>query len=89
MTFPGRRVVTGHDHNGHAIVRIDDIPSNVISRRVGHSSAVLWTTHSSPADNDDASDAALRPVDGRRRTARFFASHASSPASRLLGTARN
>ena len=63
MTFPGRRVVTGHDHNGRAIVQIDDIPSNVISRRAGHASAVLWTTHSSPADNDDTSDAALRPVD--------------------------
>ena len=63
MTFPGRRVVTGHDANGRAIVQIDDVPKNVMSRRAGHSSAVLWTTVSSPADNNGHSDDALRKVD--------------------------
>ncbi len=63
MRFPGRRVVTGHDANGRAIVQIDDVPGNVVSRRAGHSSAVLWTTDSSPADNNDNADAALRKVD--------------------------
>ncbi len=63
MKFPGRRVVTGHDANGRAIVQIDDMPKNVISRRAGHSSAVLWTTDSSPPDNNGYSDEALRKVD--------------------------
>lgn len=63
MKFPGRRVVTGHDANGRAVVQIDDMPKNVMSRRAGHSSAVLWTTDSSPADNNGHSDEALRKVD--------------------------
>jgi mannose-6-phosphate isomerase-like protein (cupin superfamily) len=63
MKFPGRRVVTGHDANGRAIVQFDGVPQNVISRRAGHSSAVLWTTDSSPADNSGHSDDALRKVD--------------------------
>lgn len=63
MEFPLRRVVTGHDANGRAIVQFDDVPQNVISRRAGHSSVVLWTTDSSPADNNGDFDAALRKVD--------------------------
>lgn len=63
MKFPLRRVVTGHDANGRAMVQIDDVPRNVISRRAGHSSVVLWTTDSSPADNNGDFDAALRKVD--------------------------
>lgn len=50
MTFPPRRVVTGLDGDGRAIVVSDEPPDNVISRRDGHRSAVLWATASVPAD---------------------------------------
>ena len=62
MTFPGRRVVTGHDANGRAVVMFDEVSDNVISRRRGHSSAVLWTTNTSPAENDGNDDAASHGV---------------------------
>ena len=35
MTLEVRRVVTGHDENGKAIVEIDEITKNVITRRPG------------------------------------------------------
>jgi quercetin dioxygenase-like cupin family protein len=52
MKFPVRRVVTGHDAEGRAIAIIDEVCSNVISRRPGHSSHVVWTTESCPVSND-------------------------------------
>lgn len=44
MTFEVRRVVTGHDENGKAKVLIDEISDNVISRRPGQHSTVVWAT---------------------------------------------
>ena len=57
-----RRVVTGHDDAGRAIVAIDEICSNVISRRPNHASCVVWSTGSFPADNADHTDGAKREV---------------------------
>lgn len=57
-----RRVVTGHDHSGHAVVAIDEIATNVISRRGGHASCVIWSTDSFPSDNGGDLDGALREV---------------------------
>jgi quercetin dioxygenase-like cupin family protein len=57
-----RRVVTGHDASGKAVVAIDEISKNVISRRANHESCVIWSTGECPADNDGDSDNALRPV---------------------------
>ncbi|AKI00720.1 cupin domain-containing protein [Hoeflea sp. IMCC20628] len=57
-----RRVVTGHDENGKAIVKFDDLSDTVISRRPGHKSAVLWTTDRFPSDNAGQSDAAKREI---------------------------
>jgi quercetin dioxygenase-like cupin family protein len=37
-----RRVVTGHDLRGRAVVDIDETCGNVISRRAGHRSCVAW-----------------------------------------------
>jgi quercetin dioxygenase-like cupin family protein len=51
-----RRVVTGHDGNGHAMVKIDEIASNVISNRPGASSCVAWSTKGFPVDNDGFAD---------------------------------
>ena len=38
-----RRVVTDHDANGRSIVSIDERCANVISRRPGHQSCVVFT----------------------------------------------
>ena len=57
-----RRVVTGHDHEGRAIVRIDEICRNVISRRPRHQSCVIWSTGTLPADNSDDANGAAREV---------------------------
>src|ERR1700750_3330583 len=61
MTVHIRRVVTGHDQVGRAIVVADGIADQVSSARPGHSSADIWATDSFPADNDDPRDMALPP----------------------------
>ena len=62
MPFKLRRIVTGHDQNGRAIVKIDDQVRNVISSRPGASSSVVWSTAGFPVDNTDELDGALRKV---------------------------
>ena len=57
-----RRVVTGHDENGRAVVTIDEISRNVVSRRPNHQSCVIWSTGSSRADNSSALDGGAREV---------------------------
>jgi len=57
-----RRVVTGHDDNGRAVVTIDEVSRNVISRRPQHESCVIWSTGSFPSDNSAALDGGARPV---------------------------
>ena len=56
MKLKHRRVVTGHDSNGKAIVKIDDIAPNVISNRPGAESVVVWSTRGFPVNNDDPAD---------------------------------
>jgi quercetin dioxygenase-like cupin family protein len=51
MSLQVRRVVTGHDQNGKAIVQIDELAKNVISNRPGAESTVIWTTEGFPVDN--------------------------------------
>ena len=60
MSLQIRRIVTGHDADGRAVVKIDEVAQNVISNRPGAQSAVIWTTESFPVDNSGASDQALR-----------------------------
>src|SRR5207248_11550824 len=62
MSLNIRRIVTGHDERGRAVVAIDDICRNVISRRPQHESCVVWSTGSFPSDNSDALDGAARSV---------------------------
>jgi quercetin dioxygenase-like cupin family protein len=57
MDFPVRRVVTGHDKTGKAIVLIDEVPDNVISRRPGQQSCVIWTSEGFPVNNDGGKEA--------------------------------
>jgi quercetin dioxygenase-like cupin family protein len=66
MAINVRRVVTGHNADGTAVVQIDEIFTNQISKRPGHAGCVIWTNGEMPADNSaDAAtdDAALAKVD--------------------------
>ena len=59
MSMNIRRVVTGHDANGKAIVLIDDKPPRIANPREGLHSALIWTTNTLPAKvngNDDMGD---------------------------------
>lgn len=62
MSLRVRRVVTGHDQNGRAVVAIDEICKNVASHRPQHQSCVVWSTGSFPDDNMDPQDGGARPV---------------------------
>jgi mannose-6-phosphate isomerase-like protein (cupin superfamily) len=65
MSLPSlriRRVVTGHDPSGRAVVAIDEIARNVVSRRPGHASCVVWSTGTFPSDNDTDLDGGLREL---------------------------
>lgn len=62
MTLSIRRVVTGHDEQGRAIVAIDETCKNVISRRPKHASCVVWSSGAFPADNAQQVDGATREV---------------------------
>ncbi|MBV9199165.1 MAG: cupin domain-containing protein [Alphaproteobacteria bacterium] len=60
MALQVRRVVTGHDNSGRAIVKIDEIAQNITSSRAGASACVVWTTEGFPVDNTGEEDAGLR-----------------------------
>jgi hypothetical protein len=62
MALKIRRVVTGHDDNGRAVVTIDEVCKNIMSRRPKHESCVVWSTGSFPADNSGAEDGGARQV---------------------------
>jgi len=62
MSLKIRRVVTGHDDSGKAVVQIDEVCRNVISRRERHHSCVVWSTESFPVDNSGDQDESARPV---------------------------
>jgi quercetin dioxygenase-like cupin family protein len=48
MTINIRRVVTGHDAHGKAIVRIDDVGAHVASGRPHMTRQLIWTTNDLP-----------------------------------------
>lgn len=60
MALQFRRVVTGHDATGRAIVKIDEIAKNLVSSRPGATSCVVWTNQGFPADNTGEEDEGLR-----------------------------
>jgi hypothetical protein len=69
MTMPVRRVVTGHDENGNAVV-VSDERLAAVSRGVGTgiSGCQMWSTNRMPIDNSAAADAAQRATVPRLRT---------------------
>lgn len=62
MTLQVRRVVTGHDGRGRAVVAIDEMTKNVGSTRPGISTSVIWTTEGFPVDNSGSDDEGARKV---------------------------
>ena len=62
MSLTIRRVVTGHDTRGRAVVTIDEMTKNVASTRPGVAASVIWTTDTIPADNSAHEDGGARSV---------------------------
>jgi quercetin dioxygenase-like cupin family protein len=62
MSLNIRRVITGHDKNGRAVVTIDETAKNVTSGRPGAHAAVIWTTEGFPVSNDGDADESTRKV---------------------------
>ena len=63
MAQPTRRVVTGHDASGKAVVVIDGAAPNVKLRKAsGSTSTLLWVTDESPADISGGADRAQREI---------------------------
>ena len=60
MALQIRRVVTGHDTSGRAVVKIDEVAKNLVSSRPGATACVVWTTEGFPVDNNGDEDAGLR-----------------------------
>jgi quercetin dioxygenase-like cupin family protein len=55
-----RRVVTGHDEQGKAIVKIDEVCTNFNETRPKGFSLNIWTTDTTPADNSGQEDGGKR-----------------------------
>ncbi|MDP3766566.1 MAG: cupin domain-containing protein [Dehalococcoidia bacterium] len=62
MALQVRRVVTGHDASGRAVVKIDEVSKNNISARPGATSCVVWATEGFPVNNTGDADEATRKV---------------------------
>jgi len=62
MAFQVRRVVTGHDASGRAVVKIDEVSRNIGSSRPGATACVVWTTESFPVNNTGDADEALKKI---------------------------
>jgi quercetin dioxygenase-like cupin family protein len=62
MALQVRRVVTGHDAAGRAIVTIDEVSQRTFSNRPGATGINIWTTEGFPVSNDGNDDASTRQV---------------------------
>ena len=61
MAMEVRRIVTGHDANGKAVVKTDErLPAVSRLGRPHIAGCEIWSTDRMPADNSDAADAAQR-----------------------------
>ena len=56
MTLKIRRVVTGHEDRGRAVVLIDEPVRNVAAQRPGALYSVIWSTEGFPISNDGDDD---------------------------------
>ena len=61
MSLPTvRRIITGHDDQGKAIVKIDEICNHFREGRPGAMVCNVWTTDTAPADNSGQEDKGKR-----------------------------
>ena len=60
MPLQLRRIVTGHDEQGNAIVKIDEIAQHWREGRPGGTILNVWTTDSAPANNSLDTDGGMR-----------------------------
>jgi hypothetical protein len=60
MALQMRRVITGHDAAGRAIVKIDDIVENPFEGRPGATVYPVWSSEGFPISNDGQDDEGLR-----------------------------
>lgn len=72
MALKLRRVVTGHDALGKAIVTIDEPVKNAASMRPGSTASVIWTTESFPVDNTGDADGSQRKVGTTHKNGTVF-----------------
>lgn len=57
---PVQRVVTGHDADGQAVFKSEDVTPTKMIPSGDASFLLLWTTETVPADNNDETDGRLR-----------------------------
>jgi len=62
MALRVRRVITGHDASGRAIVKLDEVSNNLFTGRPGATACNVWTTEGFPVNNDGEADESLRKV---------------------------
>jgi quercetin dioxygenase-like cupin family protein len=62
MALRLRRVITGHDEGGRAVVKIDEVATHLFTGRPGATACNVWTTEGFPADNDGDADLGQRKV---------------------------
>ena len=62
MALRVRRVITGHDANGKAIVQIDEVAKHLFTGRPGATGCNVWTTEGFPVENDGDADQGQRKV---------------------------
>ncbi len=75
MSLKVRRVVTGHDNSGRAVVKIDEISKNAVSHRKGAESAVIWSTKGFPVNNDGDEDTSAGLVEFEKKVFAFLGGH--------------
>lgn len=63
MTLNIRRIVTGHDDSGNAIVTDDAEMTNIADLRSGNSQTLIWVTDETPCDVDDPEDPSTRTME--------------------------
>jgi quercetin dioxygenase-like cupin family protein len=72
MALHVRRVITGHDGKGRAIVKIDEVSRNIASTRPGATACVIWSTEGFPINTDGQADEGLRKVGTTLKTGTIF-----------------
>src|ERR1700746_2490205 len=60
MAMKVRRIVTGHNAAGQAVIKTDEQIASVPRIGAGISGAEIWSTDQMPIDNSSATDAAQR-----------------------------